>query len=486
MAANDGASGHPSRREPSPSGRRLDPQDEVRELGCDRFHGIAKLIGMLPWCLLRCLILLTTTKTMARLWLGYGLYLAACATAASAAAWCIVIWGVWRGIDLTDEGYYLNSMSVPFLYKATYTQFGFILHPIYVLVGGDLILLRLAGLLLLTSAAALFVSMFLRWPLISPPLPKTARLFFTIGGSCAVLLEYFPWTPTPNYNLLNFFGVLIIFTGWLRILSTPENSASQSWFRLDRWFRSSFPIGILPSPHPEEHRASDASRRMAANDGASRHPSKREPSPSGRWLAPQDDVGERGYARFHEIAEPGAIVVFALGFAIVALVKPTTAAVLAIGLTGLTLPFGRRALTGVIVAGSLSLVVVVLIVLAIDGNLSTAILRYRNSIVYIDIAQDGHDISGSLALAATTLLGVLVAGACWAAGRSLAAARIGDLLPCLRHSYWPPLPLRLELATTYGRARRAPGCSGSSRLCLPSGSPRLPACACHCFMSARP
>ncbi len=33
---------------------------------------------------------------------------------------------------------------------------------------------------------------------------------------------------------------------------------------LDQRFRSSDHIGILPGPHPEEHRASDASRRMAA------------------------------------------------------------------------------------------------------------------------------------------------------------------------------------------------------------------------------
>src|SRR6202008_1686486 len=106
----------------------------------------------------------------------------------------------------------LNSISLPFLYNATYTQFGFVLHPIYVLVGGDLILLRWAGLLPLTLASAFFVSTILRSPLIDPPLPAMARLLLTIGGSCAVLLEYFPWNPPPNYNLLNLFGVLIIFT----------------------------------------------------------------------------------------------------------------------------------------------------------------------------------------------------------------------------------------------------------------------------------
>src|SRR3954447_811285 len=45
MAASDGrASGHPSRRKPSPYGRRLAPQDEVGEPGNDWFHGIVQLV----------------------------------------------------------------------------------------------------------------------------------------------------------------------------------------------------------------------------------------------------------------------------------------------------------------------------------------------------------------------------------------------------------------------------------------------------------
>jgi hypothetical protein len=286
-----------------------------------------------------------------RLRLDYGLYLAACATAASVAAWSIVVWGLWRGIDLTDEGYYLNSISVPLLYKATYSQFGFVLYPIYVLVGGDIILLRLAGLLPLTLAAAFFVSTFLRLPLIRPPLPKTARLVLTVGGSCAVLLEYFPWTPTPNYNLLNLFGALIIFTGWLLIFETSEDAASPWWSR------------------------------------------------------------------------PRAIVVFALGFAIVALVKPTTAAVLAVGVTGLTLPFGRQALKDVIFAGSLAFLMVVLILLAIDGDLSAVILRYRNALFYNELSEAGHDLSGSFTLGAETLLGIFGA---YLLGRQLKHSRGAD------------------------------------------------------------
>ena len=309
----------------------------------------------------------------------YGFYLAACATAVSVAAWGIVAWGLWRGIDLTDEGFYLNSISLPFLYKATYTQFGFLLHPIYVLFGGDLILLRWAGLLPLTLAAAFFVSTFLRSPLIRPPLPTTARLVLAVGCSCAVLLEYFPWTPTPNYNLLNLFGVLIIFAGWFRIL---------------------------------------------------------EPSEDAPWWS-----------------RPGAMVVFALAFAIVALVKPTTAAVLAIGVTGLTLPFGRRALIDVVFAGSLSFLLVVLVLLSIDGDLTTVILRYRSSLAYNDLFQAGHDMNGTFALGAETLLGVFGA---YLLGRQLkhglgADPRYVALLTALIFA-----PIAIAFGTNTGILRSAP------------------------------
>jgi hypothetical protein len=282
------------------------------------------------------------SKITSWLRLDPGLLLALCTAVLSVAAWSTVVWGFWRGIDLTDEGYYLNSISSPFLYKSSYSQFGFLLHPIYILVGGDLILLRLAGLLLLTSAAAAFVSTFLRLPVVSPALPPTARLVLTLGGSCAVLLSYSQWIPTPNYNLLNLFGVLMIFTGWFRIFAMAGNAAS------------------------------------------------------GRWQRPM------------------AIVICALGFAIVALVKPTTAAALAIGITAFTLPFGRRALMDVVIAGSLSLLLVVLVLLAIDGNPSTVILRYRNALADNELAQSGHD-PGSLfkffdwKLGAEMLLGIFAA-----------------------------------------------------------------------------
>lgn len=265
-------------------------------------------------------------------------YSAAWTTAATVLAWGIVLWGTGRGLDVTDEGFYLNSISRPDLYPATYTQFGFLLHPIYLLLGGDLVLLRLTGVVLVTLAAVFFASSSLRLPGV-PAMPGAGRVAVVLGGACAVLLAYFPWLPTPNYNLLNLFGVMLIFGGWFQFLTT----------RL-AWHRST------------------------------------------------------------------AIVLFAIGFATVALVKPTAAPVLAAGIMGLTLPFGRRALIEVIAGGTLSLVLVALALVAIDGNLSAAIQRYRDVLALNALSGTGHDLSSTFAVGAGMLIGIPAA---YALGRWL-------------------------------------------------------------------
>ena len=61
------------------------------------------------------------------------------------ASFLLLGWVMFRcrsGFDFTDEGFYLNWISNPQNFRASVTQFGFVYHPLYKLIGGNIALLR--------------------------------------------------------------------------------------------------------------------------------------------------------------------------------------------------------------------------------------------------------------------------------------------------------------------------------------------------------
>jgi len=62
-----------------------------------------------------------------------------------------------HGIDFTNEGYYLNRFSNPFLYKVSLSQFGFIYHPIYNLVDENIVSLRRVNFLITFGFSTILV-----------------------------------------------------------------------------------------------------------------------------------------------------------------------------------------------------------------------------------------------------------------------------------------------------------------------------------------
>ncbi|MBW8852729.1 MAG: hypothetical protein JF600_18355, partial [Xanthomonadales bacterium] len=57
----------------------------------------------------------------------------------------LLVYGAGRGVDLTDEIFYLIWTRNPEAYPLTYQPFGYLLHPLFTLVGGNLEHYRLAG-----------------------------------------------------------------------------------------------------------------------------------------------------------------------------------------------------------------------------------------------------------------------------------------------------------------------------------------------------
>lgn len=156
--------------------------------------------------------------------------------AVAAVAGLAVLWRVWwmsaRGLDLTDEGMYLNWLTAPWQWPWASTQFAFVYHPLWSALGQDVVATRRWAVLLLLACAAVFYAVLLRragglrwgrsilWAVILAP---TALLAV---GSQSVFF-------TPNYNMLGMVGLLLAGAALIGIILPPvpgdlSNSAEGS------------------------------------------------------------------------------------------------------------------------------------------------------------------------------------------------------------------------------------------------------------------
>lgn len=129
------------------------------------------------------------------------------------------------GIDFTDEGFYLNFISNPFLYSVSLTQFGFIYHPLYQLLGGDISSLRQANIVITFFLSWYLINIFLQISKDKKTYQKMARLVVGCGFSAISLLEFSSWLLTPSYNSLVLQALLISSIG-LALTSTSIESSN--------------------------------------------------------------------------------------------------------------------------------------------------------------------------------------------------------------------------------------------------------------------
>lgn len=131
------------------------------------------------------------------------------------------------GIDLTDEGYYLNWISNPWLYQYYVSQFGYIYHPIYLFLGHDLVLLRVFNALLTywLGFALTFLLINRLWDFQG----KDYLIVVSAGialPSLFILMITGHWLPSPSYNSLCFQGLLITVIG---IVLSDGNHKHSQW-----------------------------------------------------------------------------------------------------------------------------------------------------------------------------------------------------------------------------------------------------------------
>lgn len=119
----------------------------------------------------------------------------------------LLIYGSGRGLDLTDEIFYIIWARDPNAYALIYQPFGYLLHPLFNLTGGSLQLFRLSGFAI-TAAAGAWLGYSLA--------PTGRRLLFSVQGAASALTIFFPWIITPSYNSAANVGAMLVITGLLQ------------------------------------------------------------------------------------------------------------------------------------------------------------------------------------------------------------------------------------------------------------------------------
>ena len=141
-----------------------------------------------------------------------------------------------HGIDFTDEGYYLAWIRDPFAYPVSVTQFGFLYHPVYEWLGGDVVRLRQCNILFTWLLAWVMVAAFFRSMQGAQP-PPGPRLTATMLALAAVLATTFPnllgqWLVTPSYNSLALQASLVVGTGLMLCDRRPSAVSLLGWVLL--------------------------------------------------------------------------------------------------------------------------------------------------------------------------------------------------------------------------------------------------------------
>ena len=131
-----------------------------------------------------------------------------------------------RGLDLTDESFYLLSIRSPFAYETLAVFFGFFYHPLSLLVHHDPVLLRLTNVAATLSLASLFGFSLLERTVAVGGTRKSKVLFPVISAGLLILLfgPFLEMRMTPSYNTMALQGILLAVAGSFLIRGRPRAS----------------------------------------------------------------------------------------------------------------------------------------------------------------------------------------------------------------------------------------------------------------------
>lgn len=140
-----------------------------------------------------------------------------------------VLLSVGYGLDFIDEGFYLASIANPRKYPVSLSNFGLIYHPLYLIAGGNISLMRQANVL-----TTLVLAGALSWLVLEPVFRNLTdraleRLVLSAALASSSLAMLRLWLPTPSYNWLAFQSLMIVAIGVLLSAKCPIRRQSLGW-----------------------------------------------------------------------------------------------------------------------------------------------------------------------------------------------------------------------------------------------------------------
>lgn len=133
------------------------------------------------------------------------------------------------GIDFTDEGFYLVWIANPFIYDASVTQFGFVYHPLYKILNGDITALRRVNILVTFALAWGLTHSFLCSLVSRLKESKAVLLVISAALATSALIFFNLWIPTPSYNSLNLQALLATASGLVMAEKTNQRKSFLGW-----------------------------------------------------------------------------------------------------------------------------------------------------------------------------------------------------------------------------------------------------------------
>lgn len=153
---------------------------------------------------------------------------ALCAVGTVLLIWWLLKYSAY-GIDFTDESFYLVWIANPFIYDGSITQFGFVYHPLYRLLGGDIAALRQANILITFALAWGLAYSFLASLAVEIKDSRITLSVVSASLATSAFISFDLWLLTPSYNSLNLQALLITTTGLVLADRNADRKSISGW-----------------------------------------------------------------------------------------------------------------------------------------------------------------------------------------------------------------------------------------------------------------